>query len=110
MKDIPCPCGGVLEWKKEKVLQSGIDCGIIDVEICKKCKTQYLPEESMIIVESILKKQGLWGHQGKEVKFWKTGNTITIRLPTEFTQELGLLQQEKGTLYKEGPRKFAIEF
>ena len=33
----PCPCGGKLEWKTDKVIVSGINCGILDTEYCKKC-------------------------------------------------------------------------
>ena len=78
--EYPCPCGGKVKWKKEKVIQQGIDCGILDVEICNKCKSKYLPEESMIIVENKLKENGLWGMKRKEIKFWKTGNSIVTRL------------------------------
>ncbi|MBI2672359.1 hypothetical protein HYX16_05480 [Candidatus Woesearchaeota archaeon] len=47
----PCPCGGRIKWKKEKVVYEGIDCGVLDIEYCPKCGEEYLPEESMKIVE-----------------------------------------------------------
>lgn len=47
----PCPCGGHVKWKRERVVQQGVDCGILDIEICPKCGTKYLPDESMEIVE-----------------------------------------------------------
>ena len=51
-----CPCGGKLKWKKERVIRDGIDCGILDVEYCEKCGEEYLPDESMKIVEEKLKE------------------------------------------------------
>ena len=57
----PCPCGGKVKWTKEKVTQDGVDCGILDIEICNKCGSKYFPEESMEIIENKLKDKGLWG-------------------------------------------------
>jgi len=46
--------------------------------------------------------------QRKEIKFWKSGNAIVIRIPSEISKDL---QNVKiGHLYKEGKRKLAIEF
>ena len=103
----PCPCGGFIAWKKEKVVQDGIDCGVLEVEFCPQCKTTYLPEESMLVVEEKLKKAGLWGMERKEIKLWKTGNTVTVRFPTSMVQETDL--PEKGYIYREGNHKFVIE-
>ena len=104
---IPCPCGGILQLKKEKVVQDGVDCGVLDVEMCNKCETRYLPEESMLVVEDKLKKEGLWGVERKEIKLWKTGNTVTVRCPTSMVQNADL--PEQGYIYREGKRKFVIE-
>ena len=106
---IPCPCGGFLESQKEKVIQDNVDCGILEVEICNKCLTRYLSEESMRIVEEKLKGAGLWGMERREVKFWKTGNAITIRLPTTLVKKMHLSQVQKGFLYQEGDHKLVIE-
>ncbi len=48
----PCPCGGKVKWKKEKIVRDGIDCGILDIEYCPKCGEEYLPETSAQIVET----------------------------------------------------------
>ncbi len=106
----PCPCGGKIKWKKEHIIQEGIDCGILDVEYCEKCGEQYLPEESMLIVEQKLKDAGLWGVEKKEIKFWKTGNSIVIRLPSQFVKKLRLESIKRGFLYQEGNNKLAIEY
>ena len=104
----PCPCGGKLEWKKQKIIEDGIDCGLLDVEYCRKCGDIYLPDESLEIVENRLKEHGLWGTKRKEIKFWKSGNAIVIRLPKEISKDL--LNVKKGYLYKENRRKLAIDF
>lgn len=105
----PCPCGGTIKWKKERVTQDGVDCGVLDVEYCEKCKEQYFPEESMRIVEEKLKHAGLWGVQRKEVKFWKSGTSLVIRLPTEFVKQLKLTAK-KGFVYRERDNKIVIEY
>lgn len=108
--NFPCPCGGFVKWKKEAVVQDGIDCGVLDVEVCDKCGEVYLPEESMSVVEQRLKEAGLWGIERKEVKFWKSGSSVTVRLPTEMAKKLGLESIKKGLIYQEGRNKLAIEF
>ena len=106
----PCPCGGKIKWKKEMVVQEGIDCGILDVECCEKCGEEYLPDESMKIVENKLKEANLWGVERKEIKFWKTGGAITLRLPVELVKKLELDKIKNGYIHPEGMRKLAIEF
>ncbi len=104
----PCPCGGKVGWKKEKVVIDGIDCGILDVEICPKCGEQYLPEESMEIVENKLKNVGLWGVQRKEVNLWKSGNSVLLRIPKDMADALNLKPDEKVMIYPEGKKKLII--
>ncbi len=55
----PCPCGGSIRWKRERIIQEGIDCGMLDVEVCDSCGEEYLPQESMQIIEQKLKEAGL---------------------------------------------------
>ena len=106
----PCPCGGEVKWKKERVIKDGVDCGILDVERCPKCGEVYLPDESLKVVEQKLKEHRLWGVQRKEVKFWKSGNALVIRLPTEIAKQLKLNNIKKGYVYEEGERKLAIDY
>jgi len=106
----PCPCGGKIKWTKEKVIQSGVDCGVLDVEVCDKCGNMYLPDDSMRIVEQKLKEKGLWGMERGEVKFWKSGNSVIVRFPTEMTHELCLDHVKKGYVYQEAENKLTIEY
>lgn len=106
----PYPYGGKIKWKKEKVIQEGIDCGTLDVEYCERCGEEYLPDESMEIVENKLKEANLWGVERKEIKFRKTGKAITLRLPVELVKKLNLDTIKKGYIHQEGNRKLMIEF
>ena len=69
--DYPCPCGGKLKSGNKRIVQEGIDCGVLDVSECKKCGEDYLPDYSMRVVENKLKEAGLWGMERREVKFEK---------------------------------------
>jgi len=106
----PCPCGGKVKWKKDRVIMEGIDCGILDVEYCEKCGEEYLPGDSFDIVEKKMKEAGLWGVKRKEVQFWKSGKSVILRLPTKLTQELGLNSVKKGYIYQEGKNKIVVEY
>ena len=105
----PCPCGGKIEWRTEKVIVEGIDCGILDSEYCLKCGEEYLPEESMEIVEKKLKDAGLWGIKRKEATLWKSGSSVLLRIPKEIADNLNLKADEKVTIYSEGKKKLIID-
>lgn len=105
----PCPCGGKIEWKIDKVLVQGIDCGLLDVEYCNKCGEEYLPEESMGIVEKKLKKAGLWGIKRKEATLWKSGGSVLLRIPKDIADNLNLRADEKVTIYPEGKKRLVID-
>src|SRR3989344_2769144 len=105
----PCPCGGKIEWKKDKVIVQGIDCGILDVEYCVKCNEEYLPDESMKIVEKKLKDAGIWGVQRKEANLWKSGSSVLLRIPKDIADKLNLKPDEKVIIYTEGNNKLIME-
>lgn len=103
-ENFPCPCGGKLIWKKKKAVIDGVNCGLLDVELCHKCGSEYFPEQSMKIIEKKLKEAGIWGMQRKEVSFWKSGNSVVIRIPVKIASSLGLKPYMKGNIYKEDNR------
>ncbi len=105
----PCPCGGEIEWKKEKVMVDGVDCGVLDVESCQACGEEYFPEETMQIVEQKLKEKGLWGIQRKEARLWRSGNSVLVRIPKDIAHQLNLKPDEKVSLYAEGKKKIIID-
>ena len=105
----PCPCGGNIKWKKDEVVMEGVNCGILDIEYCKKCGEEYLPDESFRVVEEKLKEKGLWGMKREKVSFWKSGNSVTLRIPTKIAKSLNLKPKEEGYIYREGDKKFVVE-
>ncbi|HLC72759.1 MAG TPA: AbrB/MazE/SpoVT family DNA-binding domain-containing protein [Candidatus Nanoarchaeia archaeon] len=111
MKKIPypCPCGGKIQWKKDKVVVDGIVCGILDIEYCQQCGEEYFPEETMEVVEKKLKENGLWGTQRKEATLWKSGGSVVLRIPKDITRQLNLKPDEKVSIYVEGKKKLIID-
>ena len=105
----PCPCGGKVEWKREKIVYEGIDCGVLDIESCRKCGNEYLPEESMSVVEKKLKGAGLWGVKRKEASLWRSGSSVLVRIPRDIAKELDLRPNEKVQIYTEGKNRLIIE-
>lgn len=108
-KRYPCPCGSKVTWQKKRIEIQGIDCGILDVEYCDKCGSEYFPEESMVIIEQKLRQAGIWGTDRKEITFWKSGNTVVLRLPVKLARNLNLKAHMKAMLYQEGKNKLVIE-
>ncbi|MBI4141845.1 AbrB/MazE/SpoVT family DNA-binding domain-containing protein [Candidatus Woesearchaeota archaeon] len=104
-----CPCGGTVQWKKDKVVVEGVDCGILDVEYCPKCGEEYFPDETMEIVEKKLKQNGLWGVKRQQATLWQSGKTVVLRIPKEITEKLELKADEKVTVYTEGKNKIIVE-
>ena len=45
----------------------------------------------------------------KEIRFWKTGESITIRLPVEIVRKMDLRNIKSGYIYPEGKHKLTIE-
>lgn len=103
----PCPCGARVKWKRKKIIQEGINCGILDIEYCPKCGSEYFPDRTMAVIEKKLKESGSWGMQ-KEVSFWKSGNSVVLRIPVKIAAALGLKAHMKGNIYKED-NKLVVE-
>ena len=105
----PCPCGGRVRWKKGKVVVEGVDCGVLDVEVCCKCGEEYLPDESLEIVEDKMKAAGLWGVKRKKVSFWKSGSSVVLRIPKEIASELNIESNTRADMYAEGKKRLVVE-
>ena len=105
----PCPCGGKIKWKKDKVVVDGVECGTLNIEYCPKCGEEYFPEDTMEVVEHKLKRQGFWGVQRKEVNLWKSGSSVLVRIPKDISDKLHLKPDEKVTIYPEGKKKLIID-
>ena len=105
----PCPCGGRIRWLRKKVVIDGVDCGVLDVEYCNKCKSEYFPEESVLVIEQKLKQAGLWGTQREQVSFWKSGNSVVLRIPVRMANALNIKPYTKANLYQESSNNLVVE-
>ncbi len=108
-ENYPCPCGGKVKWKEKEVIIDNVNCGNLWVERCDRCGSEYFPEESMKIIEQKLKQKGLWGMQRKEVIFWKSGNSVVLRIPRKIANTLDIKANQKAFMYPEGENKLIIE-
>lgn len=108
-KEYPCPCGGRVKWQQKKVELQGIDMGLLETGNCPKCGAEYFPEESMKIIEQKLKAAGIWGTERNKATFWKSGNSVVLRLPVKLAHALNIKANMKATIYSEGKNKLVIE-
>ena len=59
--DIKCRCGGNLRKTETEVEFFGIDFGVRKAEVCNRCGSEYLTQETMEEIEAEVKKRGLYG-------------------------------------------------
>ena len=107
--EFPCPCGGKVKWVEKEVRIEGINCGTLDIEFCETCGSEYLPEESMRIVQQKLKEKGLWGVEHRAVSFWKSGNSVVLRVPKKIADVLHLKPAMRAFIHPEGKNKLVVE-
>ena len=90
-KEIPykCSCGGELKRSKVKVEFFGIDFGLKDAEVCTRCGSEYLDQETMKEIETIVKERNIFGLERK-ISVTKSGNSLVIRIPPEIAEYLGI--------------------
>ena len=90
-KEIPykCTCGGELKHSKVEVEFFGIDFGLKDAEVCTRCGSEYLDQETMKEIETIVKERNIFGLERK-ISVTKSGNSLVIRIPPEIAEYLGI--------------------
>ena len=59
----PCKCGGQLKRGLIEVEFFGKKFGQREAEICMKCGSQFLSQETLLEIESEVKKAGLFGKE-----------------------------------------------
>lgn len=80
-----CKCGGKLKKSKTEVEFFGIDFGIKNCEVCTKCGTEYLDNETLREIEQEVKKRKLFGLE-QMIRVTKSGNSIVVRIPQEIAK------------------------
>ncbi len=90
-KEIPykCTCGGELKRSKVEVEFFGIDFGLKDAEVCTRCGSEYLDQETMKEIETMVKERNIFGLERK-ISVTKSGNSLVIRIPPEIAEYLGI--------------------
>ena len=90
-KEIPykCTCGGELKRSKVEVEFFGIDFGLKDAKVCTRCGSEYLDQETMKEIETIVKERNIFGLERK-ISVTKSGNSLVIRIPPEIAEYLGI--------------------
>ncbi|MDO8725931.1 MAG: hypothetical protein Q7J35_07685 [Candidatus Methanoperedens sp.] len=90
-KEIPykCTCGGELKRSRVEVEFFGIEFGLRDAEVCTRCGSEYLDQETMKEIETIVKERNIFGLERK-ISVTKSGNSLVIRIPPEIAEYLGI--------------------
>jgi len=86
----------------------GISLGKFEGEICNKCGESFLDEEAMKKIENKAKEMGIWG-LAKHIKVGKTGNSLSVRIPSKIAKFLKIEAGRDVVLYPEGDDKIIVE-
>lgn len=80
-----CKCKGKLKKSKAEVEFFGIDFGIRECDVCTKCGSEYLDNETLKEIEQEIKKRKLFGLE-QIIRVTKSGNSIVVRIPQEIAK------------------------
>lgn len=108
MLPYPCRCGGTLKKSKTNVEFFGIDFGIRDCEVCTRCGSEFLDDETMEAIEQEVKKRKLFGLE-KKVQITKSGNSLVVRIPPDIAKFTGLNYKDSVRIYPAEKTRLEIE-
>lgn len=103
-----CNCGGTLKKSHTQVEFFGIDFGIKECEVCTKCGSEFLSDETLGEIEEEVKKKKLFGLE-KQAQITKSGNSLVIRIPPEIAKFAGIQYKDLVRIYPIGKNKIEIE-
>lgn len=103
-----CNCGGILKKSHTQVEFFGIDFGIRECEVCTKCSSEYLDEETLEKIELEVKKKRLFGLE-KQAQITKSGNSLVVRIPPEITKFSGINYKDHVRIYPITKNRIEIE-
>lgn len=104
----PCKCGGRLKKSRTEVEFFGINFGLKECEVCTKCGSEYLSNETMEEIEKEVKKKGYFALE-KNVQIGKSGNSLVLRIPSEIAKFLHLHYKSLARVYPTGKDSLRIE-
>jgi len=103
-----CNCGGTLKKSQTQVEFFGIDFGIRECEICTKCGSEYLDDETLGKIEEEVKKKNLFGLE-KQAQITKSGNSLVIRIPPEIIKFSGIHYRDNVRICPTSKNKIELE-
>lgn len=103
-----CNCGGTLKKGHAQVDFFGIDFGIRECEVCSKCGSEYLNNETLDEIEQEVKKRKLFGLE-RQVQITKSGNSLVIRIPPEIARFSGIKYRDNARIYPTAKNKIEME-
>src|SRR3989344_1822867 len=104
-----CNCGGILKVSHTQVEFFGIDFGIKKCEVCTKCGSEYLDEETLEEVEQEVKKKKLFGLE-KQAQITKSGNSLVVRIPPEISKFSNMNYKDYVRVYPVSKKRKKISF
>ncbi len=103
-----CNCGGTLKKSHCQVEFFGIDFGIKECEVCTKCGSEYLSDETLDEIEKEVKKKKLFGLE-KHAQITKSGNSLVIRIPPEIVKFVNVHYKDNVRIYPISKNRIEVE-
>ncbi len=105
-----CPMCDKGTLKKGKVEEKmfGMSLGKYDAEVCDQCGESFFGEAEMEKMEAKAKELGVWG-LAKSIKVVKSGNSLSVRIPSNIAKFLDLKEGEDVFLYPDGKNRIVVE-
>lgn len=103
-----CNCGGILKKSHTQVEFFGLDFGIRECEVCSKCNSEYLTDETLEEIERKVKRRGLFGLE-KQAHITKSGNSLVIRIPPEIVKFSGIQYKDLVRIYPTAKNKIELD-
>ena len=102
-----CEKGSLRTGRIEETM-FGIPLGKFPAEVCDRCGESFLGESAMKKVEARAKELGIWG-LSKSLKVVKSGNSLSVRIPSHIARFIELTEGKDVILYPDGKRKIIVE-
>ena len=106
--DYPCSCGGILKMSFCSVEFFGIDFGERSCEVCTRCGSEFLDDETLEEIENEVKKRRLFGLE-KKIAVVKSGNSLVFRIPPEIVSFSKIKQKDEVLIFPVGENRIEIE-
>ena len=103
-----CRCGGKLKKSQCEVEFFGINFGIKPCEVCTKCGSEYLDNETVSKIQNEMKNMGIFGLE-RNLQVAKSGNSLVIRIPKDIAEFLGLRAKTMMKLIPINKKQLQIE-